>query len=73
MWLQQGHKYMAKEVAPPEPEMRTIMLRVRMLPSVRKKLERLANAQSRSMSNYLEVLIQQQEEPGPQARPRSRK
>ena len=64
---------MAKEVAPPEPEMRTIMLRVRMLPSVRKKLERLANAQSRSMSNYLEALIQEQEEPKPPTKPRSRK
>ena len=64
---------MAKEVAPPEPEMRTIMLRVRMLPSVRKKLERLAKAQSRSMSNYLEVLIQAQEEPQPLTKPRTRK
>ena len=62
---------MAKEAAKApvgSEEMRTIMLRVRMLPSVREKLERLAKSQSRSMSNYLEVLIQAQEEPEPRTR-----
>jgi hypothetical protein len=46
-------------------ETRAIMLRVRMLPSLKAKLERLAKAQHRSMSNYLEALIREQPEPPP--------
>jgi hypothetical protein len=46
-----------------EAETRSIMLRVRMLPSLKAKLERLAAAQHRSMSNYLEALIREQPEP----------
>jgi hypothetical protein len=46
-------------------ETRSIMLRVRMLPSLKAKLERLAAAQHRSMSNYLEALIREQPEPPP--------
>ena len=43
-----------------EVETRSIMLRIRMLPSLKAKLERLAAALHRSMSNYLEALIREQ-------------
>jgi hypothetical protein len=45
-----------------EPETRSVMLRVRLRPSTRAKLERLARASHRSMSNFLEALIEEQED-----------
>lgn len=53
-------------------ETRTELLQIRMLPSVKDKLERLAAAEDRTMSKYLERLILDQPEPPKTTKPRRR-